>query len=46
VWVPQQRNTDDPFGSDLPADQQYPYQGNGNGSGNGQNGYDEQQYRF
>ncbi|MFF5358834.1 hypothetical protein ACFY4I_05420 [Streptomyces scabiei] len=46
VWVPQQRNTDDPFGSDLPADQQYPYQGNGNGNGNGQNGYDEQQYRF
>ena len=44
VWVPQQRNTDDPLGSDLPADQQYPYQGNGNG--NGQNGYDEQQYRF
>lgn len=44
VWVPQQRNTDDPFGSDLPSDQQYPYQGNGNG--NGQNGYDEQQYRF
>lgn len=42
VWVPQQRNTDDPFGSDLPSDQQYPYQGNGNG----QNGYDEQQYRF
>ncbi|MFM9591396.1 hypothetical protein ACKI1J_26850 [Streptomyces scabiei] len=46
VWVPQQRNTDDPFGSDLPADQQYPYQGNGNGNGHGQNGYDEQQYRF
>ncbi|MDX3689141.1 hypothetical protein PV726_02085 [Streptomyces europaeiscabiei] len=47
VWVPQQRNTDDSFdafGSDLPADQQYPYQGNGNG--NGQNDYDEQQYRF
>ncbi|WP_338898758.1 hypothetical protein WBG99_26870 [Streptomyces sp. TG1A-60] len=42
VWVPQQRNTDDPFGSDLPADQQYPYQGNGNGG----NGFDEQQYRF
>ncbi|SPF00933.1 SCO2102 family sporulation regulator [Streptomyces sp. MA5143a] len=39
VWVPQQRNTDDPFGSDLPTDQSYPYQGNGNG-------YDEQQYRF
>ncbi|MFD9037012.1 SCO2102 family sporulation regulator [Streptomyces bottropensis] len=48
VWVPQQRNTDDPFGSDLPGDEQYPYQGNGNGNGNGngQNGYDEQQYRF
>ncbi|WP_327730150.1 hypothetical protein OG250_32675 [Streptomyces sp. NBC_00487] len=48
VWVPQQRNTDDSFGSDLPSDQQYPYQGNGNGNGNGngQNGYDEQQYRF
>jgi hypothetical protein len=39
VWVPQQRNTDDPFGSDLPTDESYPYQGNGNG-------YDEQQYRF
>ncbi|MFE7841615.1 hypothetical protein ACFU53_37835 [Streptomyces sp. NPDC057474] len=42
VWVPQQRSTDDAFGSDLPSDQQHPYQGNGNG----QNGYDEQQYRF
>ncbi|MDX3751444.1 hypothetical protein [Streptomyces sp. AK08-02] len=53
VWVPQQRNTDDPlFGGELPPEQQYPYQdngqGNGNGNGNGQapgNGYDEQ-YRF
>lgn len=53
VWVPQQRNTDDPlFGGELPPEQPYPYQDNGNGgqdNGNGQahgNGYDEQQYRF
>ncbi len=56
VWVPQQRNTDDPFfGGELPPEQQYPYDnsnGNGNGqsgtNGNGQtqgNGFDEQ-YRF
>ncbi|WP_329278126.1 SCO2102 family sporulation regulator [Streptomyces sp. NBC_01451] len=58
VWVPQQRNTDDPFfGGELPPEQQYPYQDNGNGQGNGHSqdhgngqthghGYDEQQYRF
>ncbi|MFE9646576.1 hypothetical protein ACFYO0_21185 [Streptomyces sp. NPDC006365] len=41
VWVPQQRSTDDPYGGELPPEQQqYPYEGNGNG-----NGYDEQ-YRF
>lgn len=53
VWVPQQRNTDDPlFGGELPPEQQYPYQDDGNGqgpaNGNGQtqgNGFDEQ-YRF
>ncbi|NGO13042.1 DUF998 domain-containing protein [Streptomyces sp. HC44] len=40
VWVPQQRTNDDPYGGELPPEQQYPYEGNGNGSG-----YDEQ-YRF
>ncbi|WP_446035186.1 SCO2102 family sporulation regulator [Streptomyces olivaceus] len=51
VWVPQQRSTDDPYGGELPPEQQpYPYQGNGQaqgqGQGQGQNqGYDEQ-YRF
>lgn len=36
VWVPQQRNTEDPFsGGELPPEQQYPYQDNGNGQGNG-----------
>ncbi|WP_329408991.1 hypothetical protein OG802_09400 [Streptomyces sp. NBC_00704] len=45
VWVPQQRNTDDPLGGELPPDQQqYPYQGDGQQPGQG-NGYDEQ-YRF
>ncbi|WP_330350065.1 SCO2102 family sporulation regulator [Streptomyces sp. NBC_00582] len=45
VWVPQQRNTDDPFGGELPPEQQqYPYQGDGQ-QGQG-NGYDGQQYRF
>ncbi|MET8979770.1 hypothetical protein ABZX85_29630 [Streptomyces sp. NPDC004539] len=45
VWVPQQRNTDDPsYGTDLPADQQY-YQ-DGQPRPNNDNGYDEQQYRF
>ncbi|MCX4909400.1 hypothetical protein [Streptomyces sp. NBC_00878] len=53
VWVPQQRNTEDPYGGELPPEQQYPYDGNGNGNNgtNGSNGqqqgggYDEQ-YRF
>ncbi|MEV2233282.1 hypothetical protein AB0H69_32555 [Streptomyces phaeochromogenes] len=54
VWVPQQRNTEDPYGGELPPEQSYPYDGNGNGNGNngtnggnGQQGggYDEQ-YRF
>ncbi|MER5434741.1 hypothetical protein [Streptomyces sp. NPDC002588] len=49
VWVPQQRNTDDPFGTDLPPEQQYPYQGEGQQGQQGQqgqgNGYDDQ-YRF
>ncbi|MFF4725397.1 hypothetical protein ACFY3M_08680 [Streptomyces mirabilis] len=44
VWVPQQRNTDDPYGGELPPEQPYPYQGNGNGNANGA-GYDEQ-YRY
>ncbi|KOT95842.1 membrane protein [Streptomyces sp. NRRL F-4711] len=43
VWVPQQRGTDDPYGGELPAEQQhYPYQGNGQAQGQG---YDEQ-YRY
>ncbi|MGW3418098.1 SCO2102 family sporulation regulator [Streptomyces phaeochromogenes] len=53
VWVPQQRNTEDPYGGELPPEQPYPYDGNGNNGnsgtngGNGQQGggYDEQ-YRF
>ncbi|RSN58075.1 hypothetical protein DMH12_11765 [Streptomyces sp. WAC 04229] len=48
VWVPQQRSTDDPYGGELPPEQQYPYQDNGQtqGQGHGQGqGYDEQ-YRF
>ncbi|HEY8980654.1 MAG TPA: hypothetical protein VIU15_13825 [Streptomyces sp.] len=45
VWVPQQRNTDDPpYAADLPADQQY-YQ-DGQPHQHNSNGYDEQQYRF
>ncbi|MER6787391.1 hypothetical protein ABT330_22695 [Streptomyces sp. NPDC000658] len=45
VWVPQQRNTDDSPGGELPPEQQqYPYQGDGQQPGQG-NGYDEQ-YRF
>ncbi|GGR72438.1 hypothetical protein GCM10010269_09310 [Streptomyces humidus] len=44
VWVPQQRNADDPLGGELPPEQQYPYQGDGRQPGQG-NGYDEQ-YRF
>ncbi|MFJ4830998.1 hypothetical protein ACIP79_13925 [Streptomyces sp. NPDC088747] len=53
VWVPQQRNTDDAYGGELPPEQQYPYPENGNGGGNGNgnsngngSGYDEQQYRY
>ncbi len=43
VWVPQQRSTDDPYGGELPAEQQhYPYQGNGQAQGQG---YGEQ-YRY
>jgi hypothetical protein len=43
VWVPQQRSTDDPYGGELPPEQQqYPYQGNGQAQGHG---FDEQ-YRF
>ncbi|MFD9189744.1 hypothetical protein [Streptomyces phaeochromogenes] len=50
VWVPQQRNTEDPYGGELPPEQSYPYDGNGNNGTNGGNGqqgggYDEQ-YRF
>ncbi|WP_030417837.1 hypothetical protein VM636_22465 [Streptomyces sp. SCSIO 75703] len=46
VWVPQQRSTDEPYGGDLPPEQQaYPYQGDGQAR-NGPQGYDEQQYRF
>ncbi|MFS8202954.1 hypothetical protein ACLVWQ_30235 [Streptomyces sp. CWNU-52B] len=42
VWVPQQRNTEDPYGGELPPEQSYPYEGNGPQQG----GYDEQQYRY
>ncbi|MEU1040878.1 hypothetical protein ACFYP4_33500 [Streptomyces sp. NPDC005551] len=42
VWVPQQRNAEDPYGGELPPEQPYPYQGDGNGSSTG---YDEQ-YRY
>ncbi|MDQ0403301.1 hypothetical protein ABVB69_34550 [Streptomyces sp. NPDC000349] len=48
VWVPQQRSTDDPYGGELPPEQQYPYQDNGQTQGQSQGqgqGYDEQ-YRF
>ncbi|MDQ0953121.1 hypothetical protein QFZ24_007044 [Streptomyces phaeochromogenes] len=49
VWVPQQRNTEDPYGGELPPEQPYPYDDNGNATngGNGQQGggYGEQ-YRF
>ncbi|MFJ1970781.1 hypothetical protein ACIO93_19095 [Streptomyces sp. NPDC087903] len=47
VWVPQQRSTDDPYGGELPPEQQqYGYQDNGQGQGQTQgNGFDEQ-YRF
>ncbi|MFE4668542.1 hypothetical protein ACFRI7_32575 [Streptomyces sp. NPDC056716] len=44
VWVPQQRNTDDPYGGELPPEQPYPYQGDGQPQGNN-NSYDER-YRF
>ncbi|GAA2263674.1 hypothetical protein GCM10010145_41000 [Streptomyces ruber] len=54
VWVPQQRTTDHPaepahpadvFGTGLPQEQPYPYQGDAQGAGNGY-GYDGQQYRY
>lgn len=45
VWVPQQRTTDDAYGTGLPPEQPYPYQGDGHGTGTGQ-GYDGQQYRY
>ncbi|GAA2249972.1 hypothetical protein GCM10010415_06370 [Streptomyces atrovirens] len=45
LWVPQQRSADDPYGGELPPEQQqYPYQGDGQTHGNG-SGYDEQ-YRY
>ncbi|MBX9393198.1 hypothetical protein K4749_06240 [Streptomyces sp. TRM72054] len=43
VWVPQQRNADDPYGAELPPEQPYPYQGDGQGQQ--ANEYDER-YRF
>jgi hypothetical protein len=48
VWVPQQRTNDDPYGGELPPEQQYPYQGNGNGGGDagGNTGGYGEQYRF
>ncbi|MFI8087527.1 hypothetical protein ACIF9R_04300 [Streptomyces sp. NPDC086080] len=45
LWVPQQRSADDPYGGELPPEQQYPYQGDGQTPPGG-NGYDEQQYRY
>ncbi|MEU1176227.1 hypothetical protein ABZ464_01015 [Streptomyces sp. NPDC005820] len=46
VWVPQQRNTDDSLGGELPPEQQqYPYQGDGQQGQQG-HGYDDQQYRY
>ncbi|MFI2422782.1 hypothetical protein ACH5A7_01545 [Streptomyces sp. NPDC018955] len=47
LWVPQQRTADDPYGGELPPEQQqYPYQGDGQTHGNGGGtGYDEQ-YRY
>ena len=45
LWVPQQRTADDPYGGELPPEQQqYPYQGDAQPHGNG-GGYDEQ-YRY
>ncbi|MEU7469693.1 hypothetical protein AB0A94_14345 [Streptomyces sp. NPDC044984] len=44
LWVPQQRSADDPYGGELPPEQQYPYQGDGQTHGNG-TGHDEQ-YRY
>lgn len=44
VWVPQQRNTDDPYGGELPPEQPYPYQGDEQPQGNNTT-YDER-YRF
>ncbi|MEU0740401.1 hypothetical protein [Streptomyces sp. NPDC006134] len=44
VWVPQQRSTDEPYGAELPQEQQpYPYHGGGQPQAPG---YDEQQYRY
>ncbi|MFG3103180.1 hypothetical protein ACGFZL_22040 [Streptomyces sp. NPDC048182] len=44
VWVPQQRNPEDPYGAELPPEQGgYPYQGDGQPQQ--PQGYDEQ-YRF
>ncbi|MDN3269580.1 hypothetical protein [Streptomyces sp. MA15] len=45
LWVPQQRSTDDPYGGELPPEQQYPYQDGGQQQGANGSGYDEQ-YRF
>ncbi|MEU1919939.1 hypothetical protein AB0H23_03005 [Streptomyces albogriseolus] len=45
LWVPQQRSADDPYGGELPPEQQYPYQDDGRQKGTQGNGYDEQ-YRF
>ncbi|MFF5341302.1 hypothetical protein ACFY4H_11375 [Streptomyces althioticus] len=45
LWVPQQRSADDPYGGELPPEQQYPYQDGGRQQGAQGNGYDEQ-YRY
>lgn len=42
VWVPPQRSADDPYGGELPQEQQYPYQGNGQSG----SGYGGEPYRY
>lgn len=44
VWVPQQRTTDEPYGGELPPEQEQPYPYHGGGQPQGQ-GLDEQ-YRY
>ncbi|MGC0377838.1 hypothetical protein [Streptomyces sp. SAI-229] len=47
LWVPQQRTADDPYGGELPPEQQqYPYQGDGQTHGDGSGGGYDEQYRY